>query len=309
MAHTTSCVVMVPPHDFAFNEQTGLDNEFQNKPTLELAELRKQVMAEYLNMVTQLNDAGVTVLQLEKNPALPETPDAVFPNNWFSTDSSGEITFYPMKTLNRQAEVRPQELTDLFRQHGFQVNYQTTFEADSGGILEGTGSIVFDHNSRIAFGAISERCDRQALMEFCQERDYLQLDFKTESSNKTPIYHTNVMLSIGESFAVICKDSVVEGFQKDILIEQLQASGKEVIEISLEQAEKSFCANILQLHNEQGERLIAMSQSAYQGFNESQLAILKRHGKIIACDIATIEQVGGGSVRCMLAENFLPLSE
>lgn len=305
MLQTTHSVIMVPPTDFAFNEQTEEDNEFQHPSNLILSELRDEVLSEFNEMVNLLRDQHIEVLILNKQQHDPEMPDAVFPNNWFSTDTRGVVTIYPMKTENRQVEVRPDVLKKLLRANHYLVNSLMTIEADEKA-LEGTGSIIFDHNSRVAYAAISPRCNADLFQRFCKDYDFKAVCFSTQSRQQKPFYHTNVMLSIGEAFTVICSESIDNLEQRTRVVKLLESSGKEVIDISLEQAERSFCANLLQLKNSQGDFCIVMSTSAYQGFNDSQMSRLKKHGKIIACPISTIESVGGGSARCMMTENFLP---
>ncbi|MRX28572.1 arginine deiminase-related protein [Kangiella sp. HZ709] len=304
MRHTTHSVFMVPPTDFCFNEQTGADNEFQNRPKIDPLMLKEDAMAEFNQMVNILRDNFVEVLVLNKTQDLPELPDAVFPNNWFSTDELGQITLFPMKTENRKAEVRPSELIALANKSGYQQKELTNI-SDSQQILEGTGSIIFDHKNKIAYAAISDRCEKNIFEQYAKDNGYQAISFESKSSNGKPFYHTNVMLSIGEGFAAICVDAITES-DRDKVIGSLKAHHKQIIELSLEQTEKSFCANILQLRNLRGELLIVMSDSAYHGFSKEQKNLLKLHGKLVPCPIDTIESVGGGSARCMLAENFLP---
>lgn len=309
---TTHSVIMVPPTDFAYNEQTGADNEFQNKPNQAQEHIREDALCEFNEMVNRLRDEHIEVLLLNKHAQshqqLPELPDAVFPNNWFSTSSDGTLTLYPMKTPNRRAEVRPEELTQLLNRNGYQVHKTEHVDKNHQQILEGTGSIIFDHKNQIAYAAISERCDLSLFEDYCQQRGYTPISFNSQSSNGKPFYHTNVMMSVGEHFVVICLDSIKDEKQKQQLIDSFAKTKKEVIDISLEQTEKNFCGNILQLNNNKGDKIIVMSESAYQGFSKQQKAKLEKHGKLLPCSIPTIESVGGGSARCMLAENFLTKS-
>ncbi|MBD3652588.1 citrulline utilization hydrolase CtlX [Kangiella sp.] len=308
--HTTNSVVMVPPTDFAYNEQTGADNEFQNKPGQAQEHIREDALCEFNEMVNRLRDAHIEVLLLNKHAQshkeLPDLPDAVFPNNWFSTSSNGTLTLYPMKTPNRRAEVRPEELTQLLNRNGYQVHKTEHVDKNHQQILEGTGSIIFDHKNQIAYAAISERCDKELFERFCQKKGYQAVSFTSQSSTGRPFYHTNVMMSVGEHFVVMCLESITDDQQKQLLLDSFTTTKKEVIDISLEQTEKSFCGNILQLHNSKGDKIIVMSDSAYRGFTKEQKAKLEKHGRLLPCPIPTIEQVGGGSTRCMLAENFMP---
>lgn len=295
---------MVPPTDFCFNEQTGVDNEFQQQSDLSPEMIREDAMAEFNQMVNILRDNFMEVLILNKSSGLPELPDAVFPNNWFSTSGDGTITLYPMKTSNRKAEVRPKELKTLAESNQYKSgNFNDLTQSET--VLEGTGSIIFDHNNKLAYAAISERCDQALFEDSAHSIGYQSISFKTESSNGKPFYHTNVMLSIGEGFAAVCLDAIIEADRERVL-QSLKGSHKQIVELSLEQTEKSFCANILQLRNSRGELLIVMSDSAYHGFTKEQKNLLKLHGKLVPCPIETIETIGGGSARCMIAENFLP---
>lgn len=304
MRHTTHSVFMVPPTDFCFNEQTGADNEFQKKLDTNPEMLREDAIGEFNQTVNILRDNFVEVLVLNKTTDEPKLPDAVFPNNWFSTDTKGLLTIYPMKTANRQAEIRPNELKALAEKHNYRVSDIKDISR-SEQILEGTGSIIFDHKNKIAYAALSARCEKECFEKEVTSKGYQAISFETQSSNGKPFYHTNVMLSIGEGFTAVCLDAIVAQDRESVL-DSFKSSHKQVIELSLEQTENSFCANILQLRNSRGELLIAMSDSAYHGFTQEQKNLLKLHGKLVPCPIDTIEIIGGGSVRCMLAENFLP---
>ena len=301
--HTTHSIIMVPPVDFAFNEQTGQDNEFQQPSDLPLDVIRDDALSEFNEMVNILRDHHVEVLLLNKQHDTPPLPDAVFPNNWFSTDNQGSITLYPMKTLNRQAEIRPHALSQLLERNHYKIKHTKTIEHQNQ-VLEGTGSIIFDHNNTTAYAALSERCDEQLFNNYCQTRGYQAISFQTAASSGKPFYHTNVMMSIGDSFVVICSEAIISNQEQ--VLNKLSSHHKQIIDISLEQAEKSFCANILQLHNLRNEKLIVMSESAYNGFSKAQRNQLEKHGTLVRCPIPTIETIGGGSARCMIAENFLP---
>lgn len=305
MHHTTHSVVMVPPNDFAFNEQTGEDNEFQKKSLLNSIELREEALSEFNEMINLLRDQHIEVLVLNKAHFDPEIPDAVFPNNWFSTSPDGKMIIYPMKALNRQAEVRPELLKKLLESNQYEIKNIEVLHGNKKS-LEGTGAIIFDHQNKIAYASISERCDLELFNQFCKNNDLKAVSFSTQSSNGKAFYHTNVMMSIGENFVVICSQAINNVQQRQTVLTLLEQSNKEVIDITLKQAEESFCANILQLKNTRGEFCIVISESASKGFTTSQIARLKTHGKLIICPISTIENVGGGSARCMLAENFLP---
>lgn len=301
----TDTIVMVPPDDFAFNEQTARDNDFQHRDR-DAAEARAAALAESAAMVTALRAAGVTVLLLAKTPETPALPDAVFPNNWFSTWPDGRLQLYPMRTANRQAELRPAALTGLLQAAGRQVSATALLAAAPGQALEGTGALVFDHLGGRVFAARSERCDSELVCVHAAERGYQQVVFDTRASTGRPFYHTNVMLSIGEGFAVVCLEALPDPAERQGLADALREQGRELIELSLAQTEQGFCANLLQLRNRAGERLLVLSQTAHDGLSDPQRARLSRHGRLLPVVIPTIERIGGGSARCMIAEVFLP---
>lgn len=302
-AHCASAVVMIPPDDFGFNEETARDNEFQHRPE-QGVDFRHLVMAEFTAAVAQLEGAGIDVIVIEKNPALPALPDAVFPNNWFSTWPDGRVVLYPMRTTNRQAELRPADLQRALQCRGYHLEQFDVLAHAPGQALEGTGALIFDHLNRWVYAARSERCDSLLVEQHAHALGYQPYLFDTCSSHGRPFYHTNVMMSIGEDFALLCTESVLPE-QREALLAQLQRQKRDIVEVSLAQAEQAFCANILQLKNTRGERLVVMSASALNAFSAEQKLVLSRHGQMLALPVNTIEHMGGGSARCMLAEVFL----
>lgn len=300
----TRHVVMVPPKEFGFNPQTAADNEFQHSSSLTSEQIREQAMGEFLRMVTSLRENGVNVMPLDYSPSKISTPDAVFPNNWFCSLPNGELHLFPMACANRREEVRTDQLTQLLSQHSFNLkNVQDHWLDDAvhESFLESTGVMIFDHQNRELYAGLSQRCDRDLLERFAEQVGYRAITFQTQTQSGTPVYHTNVMMAVGERFAVIC-DEVIPEFERRYVIKQL-AKTKQVISISAEQM-AHFCGNILQLENAQGHKLIAMSQSAFDHFSDAQKAQLASHGRLLPFDVSTIESIGGGSVRCMLAEVF-----
>lgn len=299
---------MVPPKDFSFNSETGADNGFQQKLALSSEQIRQQAMAEFKQMVAKLREAGVQVLVFEpEQDGVKPMPDAVFPNNWFTTGADGTLAVYPMATLNRRREVQPQQLSAFLQQQGFTISQLQDWrtQAQDGEYLEGTGVMVFDHPHKRLYAARSLRCHTRLLQACASARGYQLQAFDTRLSTGEPVYHTNVMMSVGEGFAVIC-DEVIATPQREKVIRALKQH-HEVISISEAQL-SHFCGNILQVKTTRGEPLMLMSQSAFEGFTKHQKDQLSRHGKLLPCAIPTIEQIGGGSVRCMLAEIFLPQS-
>ncbi|NOJ21650.1 arginine deiminase-related protein [Vibrio coralliilyticus] len=301
-----NCVVMVPPKEFAFNAETARDNEFQHQVTESTEQVRKQAMQEFKTMVGQLRQVGVQVVEFDYPLGDVETPDAVFPNNWFSTTADGALYTFPMACENRQQEVRPDALREALEAAGRSVSSEdslTDYLAENAH-LESTGVMVIDHVNRTIYAALSQRCDREVLEDYAERIGYERVvSFQTALPSGKPIYHTNVMMAIGEHFCVIC-DEVIPEFERRFVLKSL-AKDKQVVSISLEQMNQ-FCGNILELETVNGDKVIAMSQSAYDAFSPAQRAQLSSHGKLLPFNVQTIESIGGGSVRCMLGEVFLP---
>lgn len=299
-------LVMVRPVNFGFNEETALDNEFQQKLS-DAPKVTQQALYEFEQMVARLRDVGIEVLVLEKAATPVVTPDAIFPNNWFSTSDDGSLTIYPMFAENRRQERRIDELSSLLRQHHFQVNQldQIASMDEKVEILEGTGALVIDHINRVLYASQSERCHEKQFQRFAEQHGYRsQFLFNTASENGKPIYHTNVMMSVGEGFSVICAECFVDPEEYKLVKQSLSVTN-EVIEISREQMEKHFCGNILHVKNAEQAPFIIMSKSAFNGFSQEQKLKLEQYGQLLVNDIDTIEAVGGGSARCMVAEVFL----
>ncbi|MBY7891848.1 amidinotransferase [Vibrio fluvialis] len=306
-SHSANCVVMVPPKEFKYNAETAKDNEFQHQIALSDEQVRAQAMQEYTDMVANLRREGVQVVEFDYPLSDVETPDAVFPNNWFSTTADGGFFTFPMACANRQQEVRPQALIAALQQAGRQVRLRDSLVEyqEQRAFLESTGVMVMDHVNETIYATLSQRCDREVLEDYAQRIGYSRVvSFQTVLPSGQPIYHTNVMMAVGESFCVIC-DEVIPEFERRFVVKSL-AKDKQVISITLEQMNR-FCGNILQLENASGDKLIAMSQSAYDAFTPSQRLQLSGHGKLLPFNVKTIEDIGGGSVRCMLGEVFLPV--
>ncbi len=311
VSRTTDTILMVRPYDFGFNEETGLDNEFQKRLDISEQEINKKANLEFQAMVDTLRAEGVTVLILEKSetslkPAQGKVPDAIFPNNWFSTEHDGTLLTYPMAAMNRRHERRPEDVEKLLRANGYKIrNVINVGRLDeTNRFLEGTGSMIIDHRAEVVYAARSNRCDDQQFDNFIRLRFYEEgILFNTKSSMGTSIYHTNVMMSIGDEFAVICLDCIPDKGEKQRVKVSLEKHFT-LIEISMAQMENSFCGNILQVNSAGGTPLIVMSKSAFEGFLPDQIKLLEGFGKILPMDLATIESVGGGSARCMMAEIF-----
>jgi len=301
-------VVMVRPVDFAFNEETGADNVFQHRLGLAPQEVTRLALAEFDAMVERLRSHDLDVLVMDKRHDEHVTPDAVFPNNWFSTGHDGSVYVYPMHTPNRRRERRVEQLSQLLLDNGFRIDQLSWagHPLEEELILEGTGVMIFDHPRKRVYAARSHRCHPTALYRYARLRglDEVVL-FDTADSHGVPIYHTNVMMSVGERVAVICGQSLHRDDERAHVFAKL-AEHHEVIDISFEQVEQHFCGNILQLAARDGTPLMVMSEQAWNGFTPEQQRTLERHGQPVVNPIPTIEAVGGGSCRCMLAEVFLP---
>jgi hypothetical protein len=323
--HSSNAVLMVRPVDFEFNTQTALDNEFMKykEGVTDLA------LQEFDASVEILRREGIHVVVLDYQSDSVKTPDAVFPNNWFGTTRNGQLIVYTMAAESRRAEtLRLNHVQQLLAKEGFHFDSSpitlssylggTDSDIDPDHVLEGTGAFVIDHYGGVLYAAKSCRCSPKALQKYMQIRgsDLSEaVMFETASSNGKEIYHANVMLSIGSHFAVVCEESILETPVDSRCLGRSQvmsklANNREVISISLKQAEQSFCANILEVRSANNETLIVMSASAFNGFTEEQRMILSKYGKLVALPINNgIEYVGGGSARCMLAEIFLPKQE
>ncbi|MBO9674702.1 MAG: amidinotransferase [Sphingobacteriaceae bacterium] len=293
---------MIRPVDFKFNEQTAANNKFQVASTER--NVQAQALKEFDAFVELLrkNDVDVTVVD---DTLQPETPDSIFPNNWVSFHEDGSVYLYPMFSENRRLERRKEILDGL--KDRFEVNHisDLSFYEHQYAFLEGTGSMVLDRTNKIAYACLSVRTDEEVLNNFCMLTGYEPVAFQAVDSDNFPIYHTNVMMCIGDRFAVICLDSIRNPDERLQVSISLKGSGKEVIEISLEQMNQ-FAGNMLQLSNTASESLLVMSEQAYLSLNPEQVAALEQYSRIIYAPLYTIEKNGGGSARCMLAEIHLP---
>ena len=303
---TTGTVFMVSPDDFGFNQETAASNVFQNAPGNPEV-VKQRAMAEFSGMVEQLRASGIQVITLPSRSDV-KTPDAVFPNNWFSLHKSvsGErvLVGYPMLAPNRRAERRLGELAEKLNASAMPVSRTVDliqYEAQ-GIFLEGTGSLVLDRVYRIAYAALSPRTDKKVLADFSEKLGYRPVPFSSFDASGKLIYHTNVMMSVGDRFAVICAEAINDGKERAAVLKALEDSGKTVITITQAQV-RAMCGNILQLEA-QGRKLIVMSQTAFDNFTPEQKSVLAGFGELLPVSIETIETVGGGSARCMLGEVF-----
>lgn len=307
---TTSHLVMIRPATFRKNEETATNNLYQRAVEgLSAADVLERALAEFDGFVEALREAGADVTVFEADPDV-DAPDALFPNNWVSFHADGRVGLYPMFAANRRVERREDLVYDLQLQ-GFNVKEVVDFtEFEEHGIfLEGTGSLVLDRIHGRAYAALSDRTHRDALGAFCEAFDYEGIPFTANQNGpngRSPIYHTNVVMSIGPAFAVGCWDCIDDEEERAMVREALEADGKELIDLSEDQI-NHFAGNLLAIESTDGTPLIALSSQAFHALTPGQREALGRHGKLVHAPLETIETCGGGSARCMLAENFLPL--
>jgi hypothetical protein len=297
---------MVRPAHFAFNEETAANNAFQSRDGALPAEvMRKNAVQEFDEMVRRLREAGVDVIVV-KDSSRPIKPDAVFPNNWITFHQEGFIVTYPMFAPTRRRE-RRRTVIDQVVAAGFSSEKRVNLEFNErlNRFLEGTGSIIFDHQNRLAYACLSPRTDGELLAELCQRIGYQPVVFRAVDGNNQDIYHTNVMMALGETFVVICLDSVRDTNERAMLLQTFEKTGKQVVDISLDQM-NHFAGNMLQVRNGKGQTFLVMSEQAYRSLNTTQIATLEKHTRLLFSPLTTIETYGGGSARCMMAEIFLP---
>ncbi len=299
---STSNILMIRPVSFGFNEQTAGSNAFQNRDANQQVQAR--ALKEFDGFVQILQDNGVNVTVID-DTAEPHTPDSIFPNNWVSFHADGNIFLYPMQAKNRRLERREDIISEL--EDNFKVNRiedLSSFELESK-FLEGTGSMVLDRDNKVAYACLSPRTNPDVLAVFCKQTGYKAITFQAVDQNNMPIYHTNVLMGIGSNFVVICLDSIKDKQEQDEVVASFKQINKDIIPITFDQM-NHFAGNLLEVKNKTGETLIVMSQTAYHTFTQQQKVTLSKYGKLVYADIKTIEHVGGGSARCMMAELHLP---
>lgn len=306
---TTANLLMIRPVAFGFNEQTATDNHYQVEASDgEQGQIQARALAEFDRFVEVLTKAGVHVTVVDDTPE-PHTPDSIFPNNWISFHDDGTVILYPMCAPNRRQE-RRQDILERLRTDGFQVSQvlDMTGSEQDGRFLEGTGSLVLDRDNMIAYACLSQRTHVDVLAQWSAQTGYATVTFDAlhgVDGALLPIYHTNVMMSVGSELAVVCADSVKDPQQREELLATLGATGKQTIVIS-EQQKHSFAGNMLEVRNNAGTPLMVMSTQAFQSLEDAQVANIKAFCDIVHSDLTAIETYGGGSARCMMAEVFLP---
>ena len=299
---------MIRPVRFESNPLTAASNLFQGRNESSPEQQQIDAEAEFNSLAAALEAGGITVVQVD-DTAEPHTPDAIFPNNWVSFHADGTVVLYPMEAPNRRTERRQDIIDTLAHQYGFQVREIVDFShhEQNERFLEGTGSLVLDRVNRIAYACLSSRTHLDVLGEFAQRLDYEVVAFDAVDGNGAPIYHTNVVMNVGEELAVICDDAIPRDDQREAVMQSLAATGHEVLTLTFDQMD-SFAGNMLELRSSSGERIIAMSEQARESLTESQLEAISAYAQIISAPIENIESTAGGSVRCMLAEIHLPMA-
>jgi hypothetical protein len=300
---TTSNILMIRPVRFAFNTQTADSNAFQQS-TIDATQAQGRALQEFENMVAALRQAKVNVTVIEDTPE-PFTPDSIFPNNWVSFHNNGQVVLYPMQAENRRLERRLDILETL--QKTFEIKDivdLSHFEA-AHKFLEGTGSMVLDSTQKIVYACLSPRTNEDVLEAFGNRMEYEIIKFTAHDVTQKAIYHTNVLMCVADTFVVICSEAITDTTERLLVLQSLRHTRKAIVEISFEQM-NNFAGNMLLINNDLGERLLVMSSRAKRSLTISQIDTLNTHATILDFDLSTIEQLGGGSARCMMAEVFLP---
>ncbi len=309
MQQTTNTILMIRPINFRMNEQTAVNNYYQKVLDNMLPEtVNAKAQQEFDAYVDKLRGIGVHVVVVNDTEEF-DTPDSIFPNNWVSFHANGNVGLYPMFAENRRFERREDVLIQL-EDEGFNINQIVDYTSaeDEHIFLEGTGSVLLDRINRKAYCALSPRADEDLFIEFCEDFEFTPIVFnanQTVAGKRKAIYHTNVMMCLGETFAVICLDSIDDKKERKNVIKHLKEDGKEIIAITESQV-NNFAGNMLQVKGKDDMLYLVMSQAAYNALTKAQIEKLEAHTKILSSSLDTIEACGGGSARCMMAEVFLP---
>ena len=311
MKQTTNSILMIRPVAFRMNEQTAVNNYYQKVlDGLSPATVNEKAQQEFDAFVQKLRNVGVDVTVVD-DTLDPDTPDSIFPNNWISFHQNAEVVLYPMFAENRRAE-RREDILDILEDKGFEIksiNDYTDAEKD-GFFLEGTGRLLLDRKNQKAYCALSPRADEELFIEFCEDYDLAPVifeAFQTVNGERKLIYHTNVIMTLGETFAVLCADCIDDKKERKMVLDNLKEDGKEVILITEDQV-NNFAGNMLEVKGTNDKRYLIMSASAHQSLTKKQITQLEKHAEILSSSLDTIEACGGGSARCMMAEIFLPRS-
>jgi len=302
----TSSVLMIRPTCFYGNPLTVTSNRFQVKTDASVADQLKKALEEFELFTIALKKCGVEVFEFNDTQEPPK-PDAIFPNNWVSFHADGTVVLYPMEAINRRAERRYEIIDQLVDDYKFKVNkvVDLSYHEKEGHYLEGTGSLVLDRVNRIAYACISSRTHLEVLDDFSQKMNFTIVAFNAVDHNDIPIYHTNVLMCIGDSFVVICGEAIPDFEERNTVFDSLKRTGHEIIDLTISQM-NSFAGNMLELTTASTKNIIVMSQQAKNSLTKEQILCLEKRTRILSVPVDTIENISGGSVRCMMAEIYLP---
>jgi hypothetical protein len=298
---TTSHLLMIRPVQFTFNAETAVNNAFQSSKD---TNAQDAALKEFDDFVTLLSKNGIDVTVINDTPE-PHTPDSIFPNNWISFHTDGRIVLFPMFAINRRLERKPNVIEKLKSKFTIASQVDLSFYESKNIFLEGTGSMVLDRESKLAYACLSQRTDLTVLKDFCSKLGYTPVSFLATDANGFPIYHTNVMMCVADRFVVICLETIKNNVERKEVIAAIEKSGKELITITLDQM-NHFAGNMLQVEDNKGKKFLVMSSQAFQSLHQDQLTKIERYNSILHSSLNTIERNGGGSARCMMAEIFLP---
>ncbi|MFD0977792.1 citrulline utilization hydrolase CtlX [Salinimicrobium gaetbulicola] len=308
MRQITDTILMVRPVAFRMNEQTAVNNYFQEGLQLENEKINRKAQEEFDAFVAKLRGVGVNVIVVNDDEKL-DTPDSIFPNNWVTFHEDATAVLFPLFAENRRRERRA-EIFEKIEEEGYEIkdviDYTSAEEEEL--FLESTGSMILDRVNEKAYCALSPRASEELLIEFCEDMEFTPVVFNAYQDvdgKRMPIYHTNVMMCLAENFAVICLDSIDDPKERKNVVKHLKSDGKEIIEISEAQMHH-YAGNMLQVSGKDGKKYLVMSESARQSLLPNQVAAIEKHCEILSSDLETIETCGGGSARCMMAEVFLP---
>ncbi|MDB4655390.1 arginine deiminase-related protein [Flavobacteriales bacterium] len=305
----TSHLLMIRPIAFEMNAETALDNHYQQEVD-GLSDVKAQSLAlqEFDDFVVKLREVGVNVIVVNDTPET-KTPDSIFPNNWISMHGNGSIVIYPMYAPNRRKERRP-DIQQILEDNGFRIDniIDLSPSENDGRILEGTGSLVLDHENSIAYACLSHRTNPEELASWAKLTNYQVVSFhalQDVDGVLCPIYHTNVMMSVGQELAILCADSIKDENERKMVVDSLKNTNKEIVLISEDQKSR-FAGNMLQVVNDKNQHILVMSTQAFESLNPEQIKTIEKTNRILHSSLETIETLGGGSARCMMAEVFLP---
>ncbi|MBR5249054.1 MAG: amidinotransferase [Bacteroidales bacterium] len=300
LKHTTSTVLMVRPVRFGYNPQTAANNAFQTQEDAEIAQAN--ALEEFNAYVQLLQENGIEVIVVDDTEE-PHTPDSIFPNNWFTTHQDGTLVIFPLFAPNRRFERKEGVLQALNQHFSPRRTIDLTHWEEKGEFLEGTGSMILDRIHQVAYACRSPRTSLGPLQEFCEKTGFRYHLFSSVDEHGVPIYHTNVMMSLGTKHAMICLSSIQDEEERKEMIEAIEGSGRTILDLTIDQI-RSYAGNMMELTNQQGESCLVLSQTALRSLNQQQLAELQRNYRLISPHLDHIEKNGGGSARCMIAEIF-----